>query len=138
LISTWKTQNPNAASTSRSRVDDGMLQGTMEADDTNRVDDGMLQGTMEVDDINTPNYVNMEIGLRRGLTDYAISKGIQDEPDFAHMLFENACDSLAKSNRSTGNAHTSKGCVSQNRSKNPSKLTTRMGTRYGRTRLKWK
>ena len=42
-------------------VDDGMLQGTMEANDTNKVDNGMLQGTMEVDDINTQNFVNMEI-----------------------------------------------------------------------------
>ncbi|CAJ1929564.1 unnamed protein product [Cylindrotheca closterium] len=35
----------------------------IEAED---VDDGMLQGTTETDDINAQNYVNMEIGLRRG------------------------------------------------------------------------
>ncbi|CAJ1941927.1 unnamed protein product, partial [Cylindrotheca closterium] len=35
----------------------------IEAED---VDDGMLQGTTETDDIDAQNYVNMEIGLRRG------------------------------------------------------------------------
>ena len=35
----------------------------IEAED---VDDGRLQGTTEPDDINAQNYVNMEIGLRRG------------------------------------------------------------------------
>ena len=35
----------------------------IEAED---VDDSMLQGTTETDDINAQNYVNMEIGLRRG------------------------------------------------------------------------